>query len=514
VAREGKPVIVNNTHEDKRWEGEVVEDETFQTASLLAVPLMANNMVIGVLEVLNKKDGGLYVNEDAEVLDIFAGQAAIAIENVRLFQKTDEQLDARVRELETQERIDAELNRALDMTRVAEITIKWAVANSGASAAVIGLVTEDEPPLFEVLKSYGYEADDLPEGADEKYWPLGDGIASRVLRTRRAETQTDFTNDPDYRPSLRGSNSQITIPMLAGGELIAMLILEKNTDPPLNILDQDFVQRLADHAAIALENARLYSELSMANKVQSDMMGIGAHELKNALTPIRGYVDLVKAMGGVNDKQTDFLEVIKRNTDRARLIITDLRDFAADRAEELNINPGTVSLRHIVIETLRPFTAQIEEKEQILDNKVIHKELPDIYGDPNRLIQVMTNFVSNANKYSQNGATITLDASVERDKRDPNGKLLGDFLHITVADNGIGISEEDQKKMFKPYFRSTNDEAQAKPGTGLGMYLTRRLIEQHGGNVWLESDLGKGTTFHFTIPLAPEEEPASEPASD
>ncbi|MEM6284549.1 MAG: ATP-binding protein, partial [Chloroflexota bacterium] len=163
---------------------------------------------------------------------------------------------------------------------------------------------------------------------------------------------------------------------------------------------------------------------------------------------------------------------------------------------------------------LRPFTAQIEEKEQILDNKVIHKELPDIYGDPNRLIQVMTNFVSNANKYSQNGATITLDASVERDKRDPNGKLLGDFLHITVADNGIGISEEDQKKMFKPYFRSTNDEAQAKPGTGLGMYLTRRLIEQHGGNVWLESDLGKGTTFHFTIPLAPEEEPASEPASD
>ncbi|MEM6284269.1 MAG: GAF domain-containing protein, partial [Chloroflexota bacterium] len=352
VAREGKPVIVNNTHEDKRWEGEVVEDKTFQTASLLAVPLMANNMVIGVLEVLNKKDGGLYVNEDAEVLDIFAGQAAIAIENVRLFQKTDEQLDARVRELETQERIDAELNRALDMTRVAEITIKWAVANSGASAAVIGLVTEDEPPLFEVLKSYGYEADDLPEGADEKYWPLGDGIASRVLRTRRAETQTDFTNDPDYRPSLRGSNSQITIPMLAGGELIAMLILEKNTDPPLNILDQDFVQRLADHAAIALENARLYSELSMANKVQSDMMGIGAHELKNALTPIRGYVDLVKAMGGVNDKQTDFLEVIKRNTDRARLIITDLRDFAADRAEELNINPGTVSLRHIVIETL------------------------------------------------------------------------------------------------------------------------------------------------------------------
>ncbi|MEL6148147.1 MAG: GAF domain-containing protein [Chloroflexota bacterium] len=514
VAREGKPVIVNNTREDTRWEGEVTTDDSFHTDAVLAVPLMANNTVIGVLEVLNKRDGGLYVNEDAEVLDIFAGQAAIAIENVRLFQKTDEQLDARVQELETLERIDAELNRALDMRRVADITIKWAVANSGASAAALGLITEDEPPMLEVLKSYGYEETDLPEGATERYWPLDKGIAGRVLRTRRADTQTDFSNDQDYVPSLRGSNSQITIPMLAGGELIAMLILEKNTEPRLNILDQLFAQRLADHAAIALENARLYGELSQANKVQSDMMGIGAHELKNALTPIRGFVDLVKAMGNVNEKQTDFLETIKRNTDRASLIITDLRDFAADRANELDVSPEPVSIRHIVIETLRPFTAQIEEKEQILDNQIIHKDLPDIYGDPNRLIQVMTNFVSNANKYSPNGSTITLDARVVEGKRDGTGKLPGDLLHITVADNGIGISKEDQKNMFKEYFRSTNDEAKTQPGTGLGMYLTRKLILQHGGEVWLESELGKGTTFHFTIPLAPKEETASEPASD
>lgn len=515
VASKGEPVIVNNTREDDRWEGEVSQEGGFETNAVLAVPLMANNVVIGVLEVLNKKDGSLYVEEDADVLETFAGQAAIALENARLFQETDEQLKRRLSELETLERIDTDLNRALDMERVASITMKWAIANSGASAGLIGLVLQDEkPPVLQVLTMYGYEEEDYPPGGTKRRWMLDRGIAQRVLRTKRADIQPDVAMDPDYVPSLRGSISQITVPMLAGGEIIALLILEKNTQPRLSLLDLAFVQRLADHAAIALENARLYGELANASKLQSKMMGVGAHELKNALTPVRGYVDLVKMMGNISDQQTESLEVIKRNTDRAQLIIQDLRDFAAQRAGELRVNPEPTTMRHIVVETLRPFATQIDEKEQILDNRIINKELPMILGDNNRLIQIMTNFVSNANKYSPSGATITLDAKPMRDMRDANGKNIGDFLQISISDTGIGISEEDQRGMFQPYFRSTNDEAKEKPGTGLGMYLTRELIKQHGGDVWLESELGKGTTFHFTIPLAPEQERTGEPASD
>lgn len=508
VAESGKPVIVNNTSEDNRWGGEVSGDANFNTNAVLAVPLMANNQVIGVLEVLNKKDGSLYVKEDADVLETFAGQAAIAIENVRLFQKTDEQLSARVQELETLERIDTELNRALDMKRVSEITIKWAVANTGAAAGLLGLVHHDQPPMLEILARYGYTDEDHPEGAEGDLWPLDRGIVKRVLRTKRADIQPDTAIDPDYVPSLVGATSQITVPMLAGGEIIALLILEKNTNPRLSLLDLAFVQRLTDHAAIALENARLYSELSQANKVQSDMMGVGAHELKNALAPIRGFADMVKVFGEINDQQANSLEVIKRNTDRAQVIIQDLRDFARMRANELSVNPEPISFSNIVVETLRPFIAQIEDKEQTLNNNILTKEeLPLVMGDSTRLIQVMTNFVSNAYKYSPSGATITLDAEVHQ-------KDNTDYLLISIADTGLGISKEDQRQMFQPYFRSTNEEAKEKPGTGLGMYLTREIIRQHGGDVWLESELGEGTTFYFTVPLAPEEEPASEPASD
>ena len=516
VARSAAPVIVNNTQTDERWEGELSEKEGFNTDAILAVPLIANNEVIGVLEVLNKTDGSLFVKEDADVLETFAGQAAIAIENARLFQKTDEQLSLRVQELETLERIDTELNRALDTRRVAEITVKWAVANTGANAALLGLVMEADDPKMRVLARYGYEDDELPAGAEDDILPLDIGIAGRVLQTKRADTQNDISIDPAYVPSLRGSNSQITVPMLAGGEVIALLILEKNTEPRLSIIDQAFVQRLTDHAAIALENARLYGELANANKTQSRFMGVGAHELKNALSPIRGWTDLLRngVLGDVNDQQANYLSVIKSNADRMQLIIDDLKDFAKMRANELRVEPEPTDFRKVVVETLRTFTAQLEEKDQNLVNNVEEK-LPLIMGDSQRLIQVMTNFVSNANKYSPNGATITLDAQVERDRKNESGGRLGDFLHITVADTGIGISEEEQRKMFTPYFRSENQDAREQPGTGLGMSLTRELIIQHGGEVWLESELGEGTTFHFTIPLATEEEIETiEPASD
>ena len=518
VARSATPIIVNDARDDKHWEGELSNDGSFSTDALLAVPLIANNEVIGVLEVLNKKDGSLFVNEDADVLETFAGQAAIAIENTRLFQETDEQLSLRVQELETLDRIDTEMNRALETDRVAEITVKWAVANTGANAALIGLVLEGTPPSLQILANYGYEPEEMPEGTEEGLMPLDKGIAARVLKTKRADTN-DVSIDPAYVPGLRGSNSQITVPMLAGGEVIAILVLEKNTQPPLNLVDQRFVQRLTDHAAIALENARLYGELDNANKTQSHFMGVGAHELKNALSPIRGWTDLLRngVLGDINDQQSNYLSVIKSNADRMQLIIDDLKDFAKMRANELRVVPEPIDFRKVAIETLRTFTAQLEEKEQTLVNNV-SEDLPLIMGDHQRLVQVMTNFISNANKYSPNGAVITLDAQVERDRQNDAGRHLGDFMHITVADTGIGMSEEDQREMFTPYFRSENQDAHEQPGTGLGMSLTRELIIQHDGEVWLESELGEGTTFHFTIPLAKEveeaKEVASEPASD
>jgi len=522
VADSGKPLISNDASADERWEGEITTGE-FNTDSILAVPLIANARVVGVLEVINKRDGSIYVDEDTELLTAFASQAAIAYQNARLRQQTGAQLEQRVRELEDLERIDRQLNQALEIENVASITVDWAIRNSNARAGMLGVVVNNKTRLLIVAKS-GYGEDDMPEGTEDgRLVPIDKGIASRVMRTRRPEVQPDVSIDPDHIPSLRGSLSQITVPMLSGDEINAILILETDNEPRLNLLDLDWVQRLAEHASIAIANAQLYSELTRAAETKSEFVAFAAHELKNPLTSVMGYAATLRspmASAMDADQIKDFAGIIQTNADRMQSIIDDLKDVAASDANQLKIHPEPINLHNIVIDTLMPYQKQIEEKEQMLVNAV-PEDAPLILADPKRLIQVMTNFISNAHKYSPPESTITISATVhERYVSRHTGRNIGPMMLIGISDNGIGMSEEDLQKIFKEdYFRSDNELAQQQKGTGLGMMITQRIIEGHQGEVWVESEIGVGSTFKFVIPLAPAEEaetttPEPEGASD
>ncbi len=510
VSTLGQPIISNDTARDERWEGEVVK-EGFHTNSVLAVPLIAKERVVGVLEVINKLDGSLYVEEDTELLTTFASQAAIAYENARLLQQTDLQLTQRVKELEALELIDRELNQTLDLNNVAEITIRWAVNNSSATVGILGIVNE-EGTHVQILSKHGYDDDDTPDGADDMLWPLDRGIVSRVMRTRRADLQPDVSIDPDYIPSLQNSLSQITVPMLQDNDINAILVLESDKESRLNLLDLDWVQRLAEHASIAIANAQLYSELTRANETKSEFVGFAAHELKNPLSSVKGYADLLKSgmTGEISMQQRDFLSIIRDNADRMQTIIDDLRDIAKIDAGQLSVSLSPIKPSAIMKETLQAYEKNFEEKDQTLINEIT-EETPSILGDRVRLVQVMTNLLSNANKYSPPGSAIHIFAAVETNHRNRDGKPMGEALRIAVQDNGIGMKEEDVNKLFRVrYFRSSNEEAKSQPGTGLGMMITQNIIHQHGGTIWIESTMGEGSTFHFTVPLVKDPEKPKE----
>ena len=508
VIKTSKFVIVNDATNDPRWIGEQVV-EGFQTTTVLAVPLIANNQTLGVLEVLNKKGRSIFTEEDANLLTTFAGQAAVAIDNARLFQMTDQQLSDRVDELEALERIDVELNRSLDIKKVADLTMRWAISQSGATAGALGIITGEETPMLEIVSRYGYRDDDVPEGATGSLWPLDRGIVSRVLRTRQADLAADVKIDPDYIPGQRHALSQITMPMMSGNEINALLILEKNTEPRLSLVDVAFVQRLAEHASIALVNAQLYVDLARANDSKSEFVSFVAHELKTPMTSIKGYTDLLlgRKIGDVNEQQESFLGTIKGNIDRMNTLVSDLNDVTKLQTNNFHMEFGPVDFRNVVMETLRPLEPQIEAKEQVVDMR-LSENLPPILADQNRLIQVLTNMLSNAYKYTPEQGEIQIIAEAVDNRWDPNGKNTGPVLHVYVKDNGIGMSEEDLAKLFTPYFRSDNPDARNQPGTGLGLTITRGIVERHGGQIWVESELGKGTAFHFTVPLAAEKQPS------
>ena len=513
VAESGRPVISNDTSSDQDWEGEVTEDRTFQTRSVLAVPLIAQDSVIGVLEVINKRDGSIYVEQDVELLTTFAGQAAIAFENARLFQQTDLQLSQRVRELEVLERVDRELNQNLDLYNVAEITVRWAMENSNATAGLLGIPDEDMAYMTVVAKR-GYGDEDVPEGAAGNRWPITNGIIKRVMRSRRPDLQPYVAMDPDYIPSLQNALSQITVPMIAGEEIGAILILETNIEPRLTLLDQDWAQRLAEHASIAIENAKLYEELTRANETKSEFMGFVAHEIKNPLTSVKGYASTLASSMILSlppEQIQQFAKTIANNADKIQNVVDDLRDIARSDADQLNISLEPTDFRQVVIDTLLTLQNRIDEKHQTVV-KDYSEDLPLVLGDNRRLYQIMVNFISNAHKYSPEEATITISAKPIKQHRSrySNNKIFENMMHIRVIDTGYGMSEDDLNRLFREdYFRSESEVAKKEEGTGLGMIVTKRLIEGHQGEVWVESVLGEGSTFHFVIPIAPETDPVN-----
>jgi signal transduction histidine kinase len=464
---------------------------SFAPRSSLAVPLQIQDSVIGVLEVLNRRDGIPFAPEDQTLLMAFAGQAAVALENVRLYTLTDQELTARVEELSVMQRIDRELNASLEMDRAMRITLEWALRQSNDEAGLIGLLEEGR---LRVVEELGY-GPALGDAADQTVGLNLPGFQAAVDSGQPQRVRLDASGAGGFLP---GADHQVVIPIRREATVIGLLVLE-STKPAQE--DLGFLSRLSDHAAIAISNAQLYDEVQRANLAKSDFVSLVAHELKNPMTSIKGYTELLAtgAVGPVNEMQSNFLNTIRSNTERMSTLVSDLNDNSKIEAGRLRLDFKSVETAGLIEESLRSAQRQIEDKKQAVQLE-ISEELPNVWADPIRLGQVFTNLVSNANKYTPEGGTLVVGAEASVNHWDPEG--AGNVVHVWLRDTGIGISPEDQPRIFQKFFRSEDPKAREVPGAGLGLNITRSLVEMQGGRIWFESAHGRGTTFHFTVPVA------------
>lgn len=269
-----------------------------------------------------------------------------------------------------------------------------------------------------------------------------------------------------------------------------------------------FLTRLSDHAAIAISNAQLYAAIQSANQAKSQFVSLASHELKNPLTSIKGYTDLLaaSAVGPVTEAQARFLSTIRSNAERMSTLVSDLQDISRIEAGQLRLQPEKVSLAEVVDEVSHTLSKQIEEKGQTLE-VALPGDLPAAWGDQTRLVQVLTNLISNAHKYTPDGGRILVWAERAENQWDQEG--AAEVLHAVVEDTGIGISPEDQRKIFHQFFRSEDPRAREVTGTGLGLNIAKHLVELQGGQIWFESVWNQGTHIHFTIPVADGQSPSS-----
>ncbi len=469
VIRTGEGVVTTNAQEDPRFarQESVI---TFALRSILCAPLRSRGSVIGAVFVDNRVQTGLFAEADLSMLNAFAAQAAVAIENARLYTQTDQTLAARVDELETLSQIDRELNRQLDLDHLVDITLEWAKRGTQATSGWIALYERDGTTLARVS--------DPDRGT---YLPPSEPVVAQTLVNG---SPTAFPPEAE-----NGIPARLAIP-LQTAQPLGLLVVESAHPFPEEA--SKFLGRLASRASSAMENARLFQAVQDANQTKSKFVSVVSHELRLPMTSIKGYTDLLLQgmVGPINDSQKSFLEVIRNNVERMRVLVSDLSDISRIETGRLRLEYAAVPMFGLVEQVVKSLHPKIQEREQTLQIEV-PQDLPYCYVDPNRVIQVLTNLMSNAWKYTPNGGQITVGACVQ-DR----------YLYVEVKDNGLGIGAEDQPKIFSQFFRSEDEKVREQTGWGLGLNVTKNLVELMGGEIGFKSTLGAGSTFWFTVPIA------------
>ncbi len=460
----GQPVLTTNAQRDPRFSGQesVIG---YNLRSIVCVPLRVRDWVIGALYLDNRIREDVFSKSDLPLLTAFASQAAIAIENARLYTMTDQALAARVEELTTLQHIDQELNASLDLGRVLDLALSWALQATRADAGTL-CILDDEGKVSVVSRSDNSElAEPEPD------------MLQRVMGSRE--------------PILVGP-ARMLVPIQCEDRTVGLLDLRRDNDASFHSDRVQFAGQLAGHAAMAIENARLYEQVQQANQAKTEFVSLVAHELRTPMTSIRGYAEmLLKGMfGELTPQQRQFIQIIGSNVRRMQIQVSDLQDVSRIETGNLKLEIRPTNLQDALAEALQSTQGQVEARSQELTVKV-PEGLSLVQADPARLTQILINLLSNAYKYTPEGGSIEVSA------RQQDG-----YVSCAVSDTGIGMAPKDLAKLFTKFFRSEDPAVRDMPGTGLGLCITKSLVELQGGEMEVESRLGEGTTFTFTMPVA------------
>jgi len=488
-----QPVMANDVQSSEEWTPDYDKQTGFSTRSVLVVPLQVMDRMIGVIEVINKRDFTIFNMDDQDLLTAFAAQAGIAIENARLYQMTDRELTDRVEELSVLQRIGRELNTSLDTQKAMKITLDWAKRQSRADVGVFGIVQEGE---LTVISQEGISGD-ISAPVDVVVPSDSAGVRD-AIDSGQPQRLTLNAERPGLVPA---SASRVVIPIRRETNTVGVLILEFIRPELITDNEMNFLLRLSDQASIAIANAQFYDAIQAANLAKSEFVSFVSHELKNPMTSIKGYSELLAAgaVGPINDAQANFLGTIRSNVERMSTLVSDLADISRIEADRLRLDFKAQNPKEMYDEVMRSLRKQFEEKS-IEVSADFQDKLPQIWADRGRVIQIITNLMSNACKYTPASGKVYISVEATSNIWDAEG--APEVVHVAVRDTGIGINEEDQRKIFQKFFRSEDPKTREAPGTGLGLSITKSLVEKQGGKIWFESEFRRGTTFHFTIPVS------------
>jgi len=491
-------------------------------ASLISTHEMLRRQLSGYQKELDR------VNRVCEELD---QNTKIIVQTDLELTRTQEALDKKVSGLYALHGLSKQILSVRSVAELCRLVAESMVTSLGFEKALVCIVHSQQPTQLVVRAQSGYEPDEVKALNMEEFLGI---IQQPVINPGEPLLVADSTIEEDTgpRPKWKLSNETIkrlaeligvqsfaAVPLLLEGEPRGFLLAGTNPPyPKLEPGDVELMSVLSSEVGVAIENLRLYEalkrshdeleervknrtqelaeaneELVRLNKMKSDFVSAVSHELRTPLTSIKGYAALVGEgkLGAVSKSQADRLGKIGRNTDYLSNLISDLLDIARIESGRIGMMIHSVELSRLVDAVADLLGPQFKENNLTLKVKLPAK-LPRLQVDENRLQRVFVNLLSNAIKFTPERGTLTIQATSK-----------GKMLQVDVADTGIGIPPEDLERLFSEFFRADNPVNRERKGTGLGLVLVKRIIEAHGGKIWVTSRVGKGTTFSFTIPWKP-----------
>jgi signal transduction histidine kinase len=428
-------------------------------------------------------------------------------ERTNALQMRTQELTRTVKELKALGEVSQAVSSTLDIETVLTGIVSHAVQLSGTDGGIIYEYDEATEKLH--LRASHQTEQELVEALRANPIDLGVGTVGRAAASRMPVQITDILDEPEYagtrlRPMLRqlGYRSLLAVPLLREDRIMGGLSVFRRKAGSFSMEIVDLLQNFATQSVIAIHNARLYREIQekgreieLTSKYKSQFLANMSHELRTPLNAVLGYTRmlLTKVYGDVPEKIGDVLERIEKSGRHLLGLINDVLDLSKIEAGQVTLSFNAYSMKEVVQNVVTAMLPLAAEKKLALKIS-LPSEVPPAHGDERRITQVLLNLVGNAIKFTDAGE-VRVQAIVA------NGALV-----VSVSDTGPGISERDQQEIFEEFRQVENSATAKKGGTGLGLAIAKRIIELHEGRIWVESSLGKGSTFSFRLPVRVEQQ--------
>jgi signal transduction histidine kinase/CheY-like chemotaxis protein len=466
----------------------------------MGAPMLLDDQVVGALTVWRNEVSPLDEREMA-IVTAFAGQAAMAVNGVKLVQELESrgaELAKKVEELEALREVGEAVGSSLDVDEVLSTIAMHAVRLSRTDGGSIMEYSEGDRCFM--VRSVYQTAPDVVDRLRSIRIDLDQSLVGRAAKERRPIAVTDLGN-VDLDPHLRilhdaGWRSLVAVPMLRHDQIVGSLIVRRKRTGAFAADALNLLETFAGQSALALSNAQLFrelkeqsAELELASRHKSEFLASMSHELRTPLNAVLGFSEVLleRMFGDINERQEEYLRDIHGSGKHLLELLNEILDLSKVEAGRMELEYSTLVLRPLLDDA----ASMVRERAALHGIEIgieVGEDVGQVYSDQLRLRQVLLNLITNAVKFTGDGGSVLVRAL-----RD------GPEVLVTVTDTGVGVPEADRERIFES-FQQGGRGASREEGTGLGLTLSRRIVELLGGRMWLESEVDRGSTFGFSLP--------------